>query len=82
MKSSPAKQTGAKKPSGIMAGQDQAASAVSKSALQRKASFDDLHARTSARAYELYAERGYRDGCAQEDWLEAEREILKREFPA
>jgi hypothetical protein len=82
MKSSPAKQTGAKKPSGIMAGQDQAALAVSKSALQRKGSFDDLHARISARAYELYAQRGYREGYAQEDWLEAEQEILQREFPA
>lgn len=82
MKSSPAKQTGAKKSSGMMTDQAQAASAISKPAHQRKASFDDLHARISARAYELYAERGYRDGCAQEDWLDAEREILKREFPA
>ena len=82
MKSSPARQTGAKKPSGMMADQAQSASAISKSALQRKASFDDLHARISARAYELYAERGYRDGCAEEDWMDAEREILKREFPA
>ena len=82
MKSSPTRQTGAKKPSGMMADQTQAASAVSKSAHQRKPSFDDLHARISARAYELYAERGYRDGYAQEDWLDAEREILKREFPA
>ena len=82
MKSSPARQTGAKKPSAMMADQAQSASAVGKSAHQRKASFDDLHARISARAYELYTERGYRDGCAEEDWLEAEREILKREFPA
>ncbi|WP_455389585.1 DUF2934 domain-containing protein [Petrachloros mirabilis] len=32
----------------------------------------------TARAYELYAQRGYRDGCALEDWLDAEREILGR----
>jgi hypothetical protein len=29
------------------------------------------------RAYELYLERGGVDGYAQEDWLQAEREILK-----
>lgn len=47
-----------------------------------KPAFDDLHARISARAYELYVQRGSRDGHAQEDWLDAEREILDREFPA
>jgi hypothetical protein len=26
-------------------------------------------------------ERGYRDGCALQDWLDAEREILSREQP-
>jgi hypothetical protein len=30
------------------------------------------------RAYELYSERGYRDGSAVDDWLEAEREILRQ----
>lgn len=30
----------------------------------------------AARAYALYAARGYRDGHAMEDWLEAEREIV------
>jgi len=29
----------------------------------------------------MYAERGYRTGCALEDWVDAEREILIREFP-
>lgn len=38
----------------------------------------DLHARIAQRAYELYAERGYRQGCAMEDWLDAEREILSQ----
>jgi len=28
------------------------------------------------RAYELYLERGCRDGCALEDWADAKREIL------
>lgn len=36
---------------------------------------DDLQARITNRAYELYAERGYRQGHALDDWLEAEREI-------
>lgn len=37
---------------------------------------DDLHVRITDRAYQLYAERGYRQGYALDDWLEAEREIL------
>jgi hypothetical protein len=37
---------------------------------------DDLSSSIATRAYELYSERGYRDGSALEDWLEAEREIL------
>jgi hypothetical protein len=30
------------------------------------------------RAYEIYQERGYADGHANEDWIAAEREILAR----
>jgi len=33
----------------------------------------------AARAYALYEERGYRQGCDLEDWLDAEREILSRQ---
>lgn len=43
--------------------------------------FDDLHARIAARAYELYVKRGCREGYAEQDWLDAEREILDRTFP-
>lgn len=43
--------------------------------------FDDVHARIAVRAYELYMERGYRDGAALEDWLDAEGEVLARTFP-
>ena len=43
---------------------------------------EDLRDRISRRAYVFYAERGYRDGCALQDWLDAEREILSREQPA
>jgi hypothetical protein len=36
---------------------------------------DDLQSLIAKRAYELYYDRGYRDGCALDDWLDAEREI-------
>jgi len=39
---------------------------------------DELTARIEGRAYELYVERGCREGCALEDWLDAEREMLGR----
>ena len=43
---------------------------------------DDVQARITDRAYELYAERGYRQGYALNDWLEAEREVLGLECNA
>jgi len=42
--------------------------------------FDDLHAQITVRAYYLYVERGRREGGAEQDWLDAEREILNRSF--
>ncbi|MDP1768899.1 MAG: DUF2934 domain-containing protein [Nitrospirota bacterium] len=39
---------------------------------------NDLPAMIAARAYALYCERGYRDGSALEDWLEAERDVLSQ----
>jgi hypothetical protein len=39
---------------------------------------DDLPSLIAKRAYELYSERGYRDGSALDDWLEAERETLSQ----
>lgn len=39
---------------------------------------EDPQARIAKRAYELYCERGYRDGSAVDDWLDAEREILSQ----
>lgn len=41
---------------------------------------DDLQARITTRAYELYVERGCRQDCAEQDWLDAEREILNHRF--
>ncbi len=43
---------------------------------------NDIQARISDRAYELHTERGYRQGYALDDWLEAEREILGLECNA
>ena len=39
---------------------------------------DDLHILIAKRAYELHTERGYRQGYALDDWLDAEREILSQ----
>lgn len=39
---------------------------------------EDPQARIAKRAYELYCERGYRNGFAVDDWLDAEREILSQ----
>jgi Protein of unknown function (DUF2934) len=50
-------------------------------ALQKHQMCNDLHAQITVRAYYLYMERGRREGCAEQDWLAAEREILNRTFP-
>ena len=42
---------------------------------------EEPHVLIAKRAYELYSERRYRHGCALEDWLEAEREILSQSQP-
>lgn len=49
---------------------------------QPVSSRDDAQARITDRAHELYAERGYREGYALDDWLEAEREVLGLECNA
>jgi len=43
---------------------------------------DSLKALIAKRAYERYAEQGCRHGCALDDWLEAEREILSQAPPS
>lgn len=40
---------------------------------------DGLQGTIAARAYALYEERGYRQGYDLQDWLDAEREILRRQ---
>ncbi len=39
---------------------------------------DDLPSLIAKRAYDLYSERGYREGSALDDWLDAEREVLSQ----
>jgi len=46
------------------------------------ANSNGLRDHIAARAYALYEERGYRQGCDLQDWLDAEREILSRQQPA
>jgi hypothetical protein len=82
MKMQKAQETGARKPRMAMIKQAGATTPISKPARHTQPSFDDLHACIATRAYELYAQRGFREGCAEEDWLDAEREIGGREFPA
>jgi DUF2934 family protein len=38
----------------------------------------ELESEIRRRAYELYERRGYVDGRAEQDWFEAEREVLSR----
>lgn len=56
--------------------QPSTAASLVKSARQLRAANEDLRERIAARAYELYAQRGWREDHALEDWLDAEREIL------
>jgi len=39
----------------------------------------DIEAEIRRRAYELYESRGYADGQAEQDWIQAEQEVLARE---
>jgi len=39
---------------------------------------DNLHPLVAKRAYEIHADRGFRQGSALDEWLEAEREILNQ----
>ena len=39
----------------------------------------DVESEIRRRAYELYESRGYVDGQAEEDWIQAEREVRARQ---
>lgn len=81
MKAQKAQEARERKPRPVVANQLGTAAASSTLARHAQPSFDDLHARIATRAYELYAQRGNREGGAEEDWLDAEREMVNREFP-
>lgn len=51
---------------------------ASSPAHQQSQDLDELQETIATRAYALYEERGYRQGCDLQDWLDAEREILSR----
>jgi hypothetical protein len=68
------------KPSRVVTSQPDASSSKIGDTAPRRPAFEDLHARISVRAHELFLQRGCREGCALEDWLDAEREILDRQF--
>lgn len=55
---------------------DQKAVTIRKENPQEGALSDELRERIAKRAYELYLQRGCREGRAGEDWVDAEREIL------
>jgi len=42
------------------------------------AATSDLESQIRLRAYEIYAERGYTNGRAEQDWYEAEQQVLTR----
>jgi len=81
MKSHKAKEAGVRTLRPDVVAQLGPAASSSKAARHAQPTFDDLHARITTRAYELYVQRGRREGCAMEDWLDAERQIVSREFP-
>lgn len=78
MKSQTSFQRAEKQPHIPLANQLGTAESSSKPARRLRPSIEDLHERIASRAYELYAQRGCREGCSLEDWLDAEREILSR----
>jgi len=81
MKLQKVQETGERKPRTVIVKQAAATAPTSAPRRQAQSSFDDLHAHIAARAYELYIQRGCREGCAEEDWLDAEREIMSPVFP-
>ena len=81
MKSQTSSQRGEKQPYVPAGSQPAAVASLVKPAQQLRFSNEDLQERISARAYELYAQRGWREDHALDDWLDAEREILGLHLP-
>jgi hypothetical protein len=51
---------------------------VRKTSFSASSTTTDLESQVRQRAYELYQERGCTPGQENEDWLQAEREVLAR----
>ncbi len=81
MKLEKSQEAGERKPQTIVVTQAETIASSSTAARDARTPFDDLHGRIITRAYELYIQRGCREGCAEEDWLDAEQEIVSRDFP-
>ena len=80
MKEPAAKGKDKNKRSAVIAAQNSSSSGATQPKQHGQAACDDLHAHINLLAYELYQQRGCRDGYAEEDWLDAEREIRSREW--
>ena len=78
----PSRQTKKTKPRAPTSTPAQPAAPTAARTHQPVSSCDDPHILIAKRAYELYSERGYRHGCALDDWLDAEREIISQIPPA
>ena len=76
MKSQTSSQKAEKLPHIPPANRKATAASLVKPARQLRSSSEELHERIAMRAYELYAQRGWREDHALDDWLDAEREIL------
>ena len=74
----PARHTKEKTPPAPARSQAKSVTPAAKHTTQPVSPSDDRHVLTAKRAYELHSERGYRQGYALDDWLEAEREILNQ----
>jgi len=81
MKSQTSSRKAEQQPHVLPANQHATAASLVRPARQLRSSNEDLHECITIRAYELYAQRGWREGYALDDWLDAEREIMGREFP-
>ncbi|UVT19631.1 MAG: DUF2934 domain-containing protein [Nitrospira sp.] len=81
MKTQPSKQRTKNTPAIPKGSRTQEQSSAGTAVPKKQPTFDDLHARITVRAYYLYVERGRRESCAEQDWLDAEREILNHTFP-
>lgn len=79
MNGRPARQTKEIRPQATFRPQAKIATAAATDTNQSPVSAPaDFCSLVAKRAYEIHAERGFRHGCALDEWLEAEREILNR----